>query len=159
MWMSHVTCISTTRWVVSSDTKEKERAINLCIGNGEDPQDAWSCRSFSAKEPLIIGLFCGQNPMEIKHLMGLCHSVMYKRVMSCMQLNKMNESHHTYRTNESHHTYRTNESHHTYRTHAWVVAHMQMSHVTRTVEHKGKDLRRLRLFTSNNDHMNGDYST
>ena len=30
------------------------------IQGGEDPQDALSCRSFLAKEPLIIGLFCGK---------------------------------------------------------------------------------------------------
>ena len=29
------------------------------IQGGEDPLDALSCRSFSAKEPLITGLFCG----------------------------------------------------------------------------------------------------
>jgi len=30
------------------------------IQSGEDPLDALSCRSFFAKEPLIIGFFCGQ---------------------------------------------------------------------------------------------------
>jgi len=29
------------------------------IQGGEDPYDALSCMSFSAKEPLILGLFCG----------------------------------------------------------------------------------------------------
>jgi len=29
------------------------------LQGGEDPQDTLSCRSFFAKEPLIIGLFCG----------------------------------------------------------------------------------------------------
>ena len=42
---------------------------------GKDPQDALSCRSFFAKEPLIIGLFCGKWPMEIRHPMTLRHSV------------------------------------------------------------------------------------
>ena len=27
---------------------------------GKDPQNALSCKSFSAKEPLITGLFCGK---------------------------------------------------------------------------------------------------
>jgi len=31
--------------------------------------------SFSAKEPLIIGLFCGKRPTKIRQPMGLCHSV------------------------------------------------------------------------------------
>jgi len=30
------------------------------IQGGEDAEDALSCRSFSAKEPLIIGLSCGK---------------------------------------------------------------------------------------------------
>jgi len=30
------------------------------LQGGEDPQDALSRGSFSAKEPLIIGLFCGK---------------------------------------------------------------------------------------------------
>jgi len=29
-----------------------------------------SCRSLSAKKPLIIGLFCGKWPVKIRHLMG-----------------------------------------------------------------------------------------
>ena len=28
--------------------------------HGKDPLDALSCTSFSAKEPLIISIFCGQ---------------------------------------------------------------------------------------------------
>jgi len=31
----------------------------------EDPGDDLSCRSFSAKEPLTIGLFCGKRPITI----------------------------------------------------------------------------------------------
>ena len=30
------------------------------VEGGEDPYDALSCRTFFAKEPLIIGLFCGK---------------------------------------------------------------------------------------------------
>jgi len=45
------------------------------IQGGEDPQDALSCRSFSAKEPLIIGLFCGKWPIKIRHPMDLGHPV------------------------------------------------------------------------------------
>jgi len=40
----------------------------------EDPQDALSCRSFSAKEPLIIGLFCGKWPIcAVSHMFLLYH--------------------------------------------------------------------------------------
>ena len=28
------------------------------VKSGEDPQDASGCKSFSAKEPIITGLFC-----------------------------------------------------------------------------------------------------
>jgi len=33
------------------------------------------CRSFFAKELIIIGLFCGKRPLNIRHPMGLCHPV------------------------------------------------------------------------------------
>jgi len=46
-----------------------------CVMGGGDSQDALSCRSFSAKEPPIIGLFCGKRPVMIRHPMGLCHPV------------------------------------------------------------------------------------
>jgi len=36
------------------------------VQGGEDPKDALSCRSFSAKEPLIIGLFSGKWPIKIR---------------------------------------------------------------------------------------------
>ena len=39
------------------------------------PSSALSRRSFFAKEPLIIGLFCEKWPMKIRHHMGLCHPV------------------------------------------------------------------------------------
>ena len=34
--------------------------VHFMLQCGEDSQDALSCRSFFAKEPLIIGLFCGK---------------------------------------------------------------------------------------------------
>ena len=43
---------------------------------GEDPQDALNCGSLSAKEPLIIWLFCGKCCAMIGHSMGLRHSVL-----------------------------------------------------------------------------------
>jgi len=45
------------------------------LQGGEDTYDALSCRSFFAKEPLIIGLFCGKWPVKIRHPMGLRHPV------------------------------------------------------------------------------------
>jgi len=32
--------------------------VSRCVQGGEDPYGALSCRDLSAKEPLIIGLFC-----------------------------------------------------------------------------------------------------
>jgi len=45
------------------------------IQGGEDPYDALSCRSLSAKAPVIIGFFCGKWPVKIRHPMGLGTSV------------------------------------------------------------------------------------
>ena len=42
--------------------------------------NALNCRSLFAKEPLIIGLFCGKWPMKMRHPMTLRHSVL---VMCC----------------------------------------------------------------------------
>ena len=41
---------------------------------GEDAEDALSCRSYSAKEPRIIRLFCGKWPIKITHPVRLVHS-------------------------------------------------------------------------------------
>jgi len=34
--------------------------MQIYIQGGEDAEDALSCRSLSAKEPLNIGVFCGK---------------------------------------------------------------------------------------------------
>jgi len=47
------------------------------IQGGQDPQDALSCMSFSAKEPIIVQLFCGKWPIKIRHPMHRCQ-------MSCI---------------------------------------------------------------------------
>ena len=54
-----------------------EIALSLWIAlpGGEDAYGAWSCRSFFAKEPLIIGLFCGKWPAKIRRPMRLGHPV------------------------------------------------------------------------------------
>jgi len=45
------------------------------IQGGEDSWHALVCRSFFAKEPLIIGLICGKWPVKIRHPMNLYHPV------------------------------------------------------------------------------------
>jgi len=47
----------------------------MVVQGGEDPYDALSCRSFFAREPLIIWLFCGKCPVKIRHHMSLGHPV------------------------------------------------------------------------------------
>ena len=47
----------------------------MAVQGSEDPSNASSCRSFFAKEPLIIGLFCGNRPIKIWHPMGTRHPV------------------------------------------------------------------------------------
>ena len=42
---------------------------------GEDLQDALSCRSFFAEEPLMIGLLCGKWHLKMKHPITLRHPV------------------------------------------------------------------------------------
>ena len=44
---------------------------NTWLQGGEVSWDALSRMSFFAKEPLIIGLFCGKLPMKIRHPMGV----------------------------------------------------------------------------------------
>jgi len=64
-------------------TYAKEKCICTQIQAGKDPQDAFNCRSFFAKEPLIIGLLCGKLPIKIRHPMGLRHPVLWA-VMSSL---------------------------------------------------------------------------
>jgi len=44
----------------------KSHLVALLQG-GENAQNALNCRSLSAKEPLITGLFCGKRPIQIRH--------------------------------------------------------------------------------------------
>jgi len=45
------------------------------VQSGEDAWNALNCRSFSATEPRFLGLFCRKRPIELRHVMGLRHSV------------------------------------------------------------------------------------
>ena len=55
-----------------------QNPISITKGQGgEDPWDALRCRSLSAKEPLIIGLFCQKCSIKIRHPVTLRHPVRY----------------------------------------------------------------------------------
>jgi len=58
-----------------SHTCDIARTLVCVTQGGEDPKDALSCRSFLTREPLIIGLFCGKWPIQMRHPMGLRHPV------------------------------------------------------------------------------------
>jgi len=45
------------------------------VQGGEDPQNALNCMSFSAKEPLMLGLFWGNWPTQIWLSSGEIHNV------------------------------------------------------------------------------------
>jgi len=49
--------------------------------------DPMSCRSFSRKEPLNIGHFCGKWPIKIRDPMSLCHPVHFSsRLSACVRV-------------------------------------------------------------------------
>jgi len=62
---------------VGVETYSSQEAHCSVIQGGEDPYDALSCRSFFAKERIIIGLFSGKWPMKIRNPMRLRHPVNY----------------------------------------------------------------------------------
>jgi len=43
-----------------TERETETKSLALSIQGGEDAEDALSRRSFVAKEPLIVGLFCGK---------------------------------------------------------------------------------------------------
>jgi len=66
--MIHELCVA--NWAVSNEyasTTKWQRPMG-CL-------KLLSCRSFSAKEPIIIRLVCGKWPVKIRHPMGLRHPV------------------------------------------------------------------------------------
>ena len=97
--------------------EEAGRALRNLQG-GEDSYDTFSCRSFVAKEPLIIGLFCGKWPMKIRHPMTLGHPIPQTSRANPMQWhsthNKTDASE-TWRPNHHKLTTSPNEWCHTYR--------------------------------------------
>jgi len=74
VWMRHGTHMNaswhTYEWVMS--THKRSLTVLMC---GEDAEDALSCRSLSAKGPLIIGLFCGKWPIKIDIICR--HAILY----------------------------------------------------------------------------------
>ena len=64
-------CIEKNIWTLTYFLKVLDRHARLVQG-GAESKDAFSCRrSFSAKEPLIIGHFCGKWPIQIRQPMTL----------------------------------------------------------------------------------------
>jgi len=51
------------------------RRVHTSVQGGEDSEDPLSCRSFSTKEPINIGHFCGKCPIKIMDPMSLRHPV------------------------------------------------------------------------------------
>jgi len=81
--MSHVQMSNVVSHVSMShgggtqDTKYLFMKVSGEVRDGKDPSDASSCKSIFAKEPWIIGLFCGKWPIRIRYPMGLRHPVVY----------------------------------------------------------------------------------
>jgi len=81
----HFAIASITSLYVIASTSSSERknsqiyviaSISLLWVQGrENAWDAYSCRSLFAKEPLIIGLFCGNWPIKYGHPVGFRHTV------------------------------------------------------------------------------------
>jgi len=55
--------------IVSSHLRQRQ------LQGGEDAWAALSCRSLFAKEPPVIGPFCGKRPIKIRHPVGVRHTV------------------------------------------------------------------------------------
>jgi len=65
----------TNTWIyVYIYTRSTRKHTNIHTG-WRRPIHALSCRSFLAKEQLIIGLFCGKWPIKIRHPISLHHPV------------------------------------------------------------------------------------
>jgi len=65
----------TKQWGCIKPRPTRSTRYRLLHTGGQDPYDAVSGRSFSAKEPLIIELSCGKWPIKIRHPMHPCHPV------------------------------------------------------------------------------------
>ena len=99
------------------------------IQGGEDPQDALTYRSFTAKEPLIAGLFCGKWHVKIRHPMTIRHTVPRQLVcpFDSSYSRRGDVMSHIWMSHVTH----TNESHHG---NVSATAQVWMSHVTHVSE-------------------------
>jgi len=50
----------TSFFLAKADVLPDKITLVITLQGATDPSDALSCRSFLAKEPLIVGLFCGK---------------------------------------------------------------------------------------------------
>jgi len=83
-WLVHMKYMKCLTYQMSDELKRlKNVSYMRFIQGSQDPQDALNCRSFFAKEPLIIGLFCGKWAMKIRHLMTLRHPL-YENISWCL---------------------------------------------------------------------------
>ena len=64
------------------------------VQGGEDSQDPLGCRSFSTKEPLNIGQFCGKWPLKMRDPMSLRHFVCARDSESPEKKETSNKWHH-----------------------------------------------------------------
>ena len=62
-------------WSWEFSSKQEYHLSCYCLQCGEDAEDALSCRSLSAKEPSIVGLFYRIWPVKIRHPVHLRHPV------------------------------------------------------------------------------------
>ena len=75
--------IESKMWTLINLEKSSTKYFSKCfryepkvlLQGGEHALDALSCRSFFAKEPLKIGLFCVKWPAKIRHLINLRYPV------------------------------------------------------------------------------------
>jgi len=78
---THTHIHTLTHTCVCAVSTRHTHTYGYAVQGGQDPQDTLTCRSLSAKEPLIIGLFCGK--MTYKHKAS-CGSL--PPCMGCLRL-------------------------------------------------------------------------
>ena len=78
-WYCHYTAITSSysQHTLSLLLVSTHCHYTITLQGDKDLQDALNRRLFSAKEPLIIGLFGGECPIEIRHSMTLRHPLPY----------------------------------------------------------------------------------
>ena len=72
-WFVKWCCSDFYKWIIQRLCVVHFVLENKILQGGKDAQDASSCRSLFAKQPLIIGFFGGKWPFKIRHPMHLRH--------------------------------------------------------------------------------------